>query len=354
MDIITQGLLGSTAAQAGYSDKIGRKSAVYGFIIGLLPDFDIIAGLLGPWASMKFHRGPTHSFFLLTIMAVPIGILCKKLARSDLDQKHWIGMAFLSLITHPVIDWFTAYGTSLWWPFSDRRLAADALSIIDPVYSFPLLVATLAGIFMFTTPLRLKKLAVAALAITSLYAGYGYYNSQKMIALGNEMFRAKGFEPVETRANPTFMNISVFRVVARDASNRYMVTYLKTASKNPLTPIVLHESDTDEYALKAMQHEHAQLFKWFAMNMLQVKSVIDENGQRRVMLNDMRYGLLTDPEKPLFAAEVEFDAAGNVTRVQRRHRRGSADMKSEFNKTMAHVFSGEFQTVDAAWPADKQ
>ncbi|OGK05974.1 MAG: hypothetical protein A2W80_05660 [Candidatus Riflebacteria bacterium GWC2_50_8] len=353
MDIITQGLLGSTAAQAGYGEKIGRKSAFYGFVIGLLPDFDIIAGLFGPWASLKYHRGPTHAFIVLTIMAIPIGMICKRLARSDVDQKHWIGLAFLSLITHPIIDWFTSYGTSLWWPLTDRRYAADALSIIDPVYSFPLLVATLFGLFALTTPLRLKKLALAALAITTVYAGYGYYNSQKMVAMGNEMFRAQGFEPVETRANPTFMNISVFRVVARDAAGRIMVTYLKTASQKPLTKVFLHESDTDEFALKAMQHEHAKLFKWFAMNMLQVKSTVDENSKRIVLLNDMRYGLLTAPDKPLFSAEVEFDSAGNVTRVMRRHSRAGASMKEEFKKTMAHVFSGEFQTIDAAWPAQQ-
>ena len=352
MDIITQGLLGSTAAQAGYGKKIGRKAAFYGFIIGLLPDFDIIAGLFGPWASLKYHRGPTHSFILLTLLAVPVGMLGKRLARSDIEQKHWIGLAFLSLITHPIIDWFTAYGTSLWWPFSDQRFAIDALSIIDPVFSFPLMVATLAGFFAFTTPLRLKKLAIAALVTSTLYAGYGYYNSQTMVVRGIELFKTRGFEPVETRANPTFMNISVFRVVARDAAGRIMVTYLKTASKKPLTDIFLHESDTDDFALKAMQHEHAKLFKWFAMNMLQVQSIVDQYGNRRVLLNDMRYGLLTAPDKPLFLAEVEFDSAGNTTRVVRRHGRASASMKEEFKKTMAHVFSGEFQTIDSDWGAE--
>lgn len=352
MDIITQGLLGSAAAQAGYVDKIGRKAAAYGFIIGLLPDFDILAGLFGPWASLKYHRGPTHSFFLLTLLAVPTGMLCKRIARSDIDQKHWIGLAFLSLITHPVIDWFTAYGTSLLWPFSNRRLAIDALSIIDPLFSFPLLVATVFGCFALLTPLRLKKLAIAALAISTIYAGFGYHNSQKMVTLANKLFRAEGFEPVETRANPTFMNISVFRIVARDAAGRIMTTFLKTASKSPLTPIILHESDADEYAIKAMQHKHAQLFKWFAMNMLQVKSVVDADGNHRVMFNDMRYGLLTDPEKPLFSAEVEFDGAGDVSRVLRRHRRGKTDFKNELKTTLAHVFSGEFKPADAAWGAE--
>ncbi len=352
MDIITQGLLGSAAAQAGYADKIGRKSAIYGFVIGLLPDFDILAGVFGPWASLKYHRGPTHSFFLLTLLAVPTGLLCKRIARSDIDKKHWIGLAFLSLITHPVIDWFTAYGTSLLWPFSNRRMAIDALSIIDPLFSFPLLVATLFGFFALLTPFRLKKLAIAALAISTIYAGYGYHNSQKMVTLGNKLFRDVGFEPVETRANPTFMNISVFRVVARDATGRIMTTYLKTASKKPLTPVSLHESDTDEYVIKAMQHKHAQLFKWFAMNMLQVKSIVDTGGKHRVMLNDMRYGLLTAPEKPLFSAEVEFDAGGNVVKVLRRHRQGAVDFKNELKTTLAHVFSGDLIPTDAAWGAE--
>ncbi|MBU1109559.1 MAG: metal-dependent hydrolase [Candidatus Riflebacteria bacterium] len=347
MDIITQGLLGSTAAQAGYSTKIGRKAAFYGFVIGLLPDFDILAGMFGPWASLKYHRGLTHSFVALTLLSIPTGMLCKRLARSDVEQKHWIGLAFLSMITHPIIDWFTAYGTSLWWPFNDRRYAIDALSIIDPVFSFPLLVATLAGLFAFSTPMRLKKLAIAALLICALYAGYGYHNSQSMVAMGIELFRAEGFEPIETRANPTFMNISVFRVVGCDAAGNIMATYLKTASKQPLTPIFLHKSDTDEFALKAMQHEHAKLFKWFAMGMLQVQSIVAPDGKHKVLLNDMRYGLMTAPDKPLFSAEVEFDLAGNVTGVTRRHARASASLNEEFKKTMAHVFSGEFQTIDA-------
>ncbi|GAB4272932.1 MAG: hypothetical protein Kow0029_12150 [Candidatus Rifleibacteriota bacterium] len=41
MDLITQGLLGSTVARAVFSEKLGKKTALYGFIIGLLTDFDI-------------------------------------------------------------------------------------------------------------------------------------------------------------------------------------------------------------------------------------------------------------------------------------------------------------------------
>lgn len=339
MDLITQGLLGSTVAQAVYSKKLGRRAALYGFLAGLVPDFDIIAGLWGPWASLKYHRGPTHSFIILAALALPVGWLCKKLARSEADLSNWVGLAALSLLTHPVIDWFTSYGTCLLWPLTDRRFAIDALPIIEPVYSIPLLLVTICGLTGLCKPERSKLLAIGALIFTTFYAGWGYNNSQNLIHEGTRLFQARGFEPVEVRATPTLLNLLVFRVCARDLNNRFMVTYLRKDRQQPLSDIVTLNSADDEFVRKALADYRGNLFKWFTMNMLYAESLTQPDGGHKVYLHDMRYGMLLAPGLSLFSAEADFDKQGNLTSFSRRQNHGSVNFKEELKATMAHAFA---------------
>ncbi len=338
MDLITQGLLGSTVAQAACSEKLGRRAALYGFIVGLFPDFDIITGFLGPWVSLKYHRGPTHSFMILPLLAYPIGILCKKIARSEVETRHWVTLAFISLITHPVIDWFTSYGTCLFWPLTNRRYAFDALSIIDPLYSFPLLLVTMAGMIGIFSRKKMMQGAICALILTTLYASWGFANSQNLIKAGREIFQNKGFEPVEIRATPTLMNIFVFRVIGRDAQNRYMLTYMRPGYAQPIMTPMIRESANDEYAKKALAHKHGKLFKWFAMDMIQLDSIVEPDGRHSVYMNDMRYGLMLSPQRTLFSAKASFDKAGNLISLSRVHNRSGVDMKEELKTTLHHAF----------------
>lgn len=341
MDLVTQGLLGATVAQAGYSKKIGVSATLYGFVLGLVPDFDIVAAMFGPWVSMKYHRGPTHSFLVLPLMAVPIGLLLKKVTRSGAPSKYWVGMSFWCLMTHPIIDWFTTYGTCLFWPITSRRYAIDALSIIDFIFTLPLLIVFVIGTLKLFSSAARMKIAVAALTISMLYAGLGYYNSQQMLATGRQLFVSEGFEPVEVRATPTMMNIKVFRVVAKDAANRFMLSYLRAPEGDILVPPRLFESDTSEFVTKALEHEHGELFKWFAMDMILARQFTDEKGSNTVVLQDMRYGMLTAPDLPLFSATVEFSSDGSVKQVKRNSPRDvGVSMKDDVKATLSHIFTG--------------
>jgi len=340
MDLITQGLLGSTVAQAACSEKVGRRASLYGFLIGLMPDFDIVTGLLGPWASLKYHRGPTHSFIILALAAWPIGWLCKKLSGSEASTGCWAGIAFLSLITHPVIDWFTTYGTCLLWPVSDRRFALDALSIIDPAFSLPLFLVTFAGLSGLFSLRRMRFAAIIALILTTLYAGWGYFNSQSMAEKGKRIFQENGFKPVEVRATPTLLNIFVFRVVAIDGANNFMVTYLRTGSDKPVSETHHIISARDPYVEKALADNRGRLFQWFSMNMLHAESHPQPDGTHSVILNDMRYGMLLAPDKSLFSAEATFDSQGNLTNLVRRQSHRNVDFRTELKTTIANAKAG--------------
>jgi hypothetical protein len=140
------------------------------------------------------------------------------------------------------------------------------------------------------------------------------------------------------------LNTVVYRVVAKDATDRFMVTYLKKSSPTPLTPIITLEPDRDEFVTRALEHEHGRLFRWFSMNMLQPKSIALPDGEHKVVLNDIRYGMFLDPARALFAAEAHFDSNGTLTGFTRVQNHRSISIKHELSATLAHVFS---ETPDA-------
>lgn len=338
MDLVTQGLLGSAVSQAAYGEKIGRKAAFYGFLLGLLPDFDIIAGLWGPWASLKYHRGPTHALPLLIIASLPIGYVFKKIARSDAPLKHWSGMAFLALFTHPLIDWCTTYGTPLLWPFTNQRFANDALPIIDPFYSVPLLIAFFIGLFGFLTPKKRMAIAAFALAVSSIYAFWGYGNSQYLVAEGKKIFAAEGFEPIEVRATPTMFNNRLFRVVGMDKNRDFLVTYMKIGNGTTLNPVEKVSASRHELVDKAMNHEIGKLFTWFAMDMICPVLEMRPDGSARVTLKDMRYGFMISQNSSLFAAEAEFDSQGQLLSFSRKRGRDGQSFKKELRRLAEEFF----------------
>ncbi len=141
--------------------------------MGTLPDLDVLPGLLmSPAQALHFHRGPTHSLFFAFVAAPVLGWLVSRLYRARrpalASPGPWIGAAFLALWTHPMLDFFTIYGTQLLWPFTDHPFALGSVFIVDPVYSVPLFVAV--GVAFFR---RRAWPVPAALVWSTLYLAWG-------------------------------------------------------------------------------------------------------------------------------------------------------------------------------------
>ncbi len=43
----------------------------------------------------------------------------------------WLASA-AGIASHLLLDWITSYGTMLWWPVSDARLALSLVFIVEP------------------------------------------------------------------------------------------------------------------------------------------------------------------------------------------------------------------------------
>ena len=88
---------------------------------------------------------------------------------SGLTYLNWVKLHFWAIFTHPLLDSCTTYGTQLFQPFSDYRVAFNNVSVADPAYTVPFLLFLLtASMFTHKTHWR-KILNYGGLAVSSIY-----------------------------------------------------------------------------------------------------------------------------------------------------------------------------------------
>lgn len=333
MDTLTQIALGATVAEAGFRHRLGGKAVVFGAACGLLPDLDMLARLAGELTSLVHHRGITHSLLTLTLLSPLVGYAGYRWARrtprsgaeadpgtagSDLRQwLLWTHLAFWALVTHPLLDVFTTYGTQLFAPVTDHRYALDAVSIVDLACSLPLWTIALVALLRWRREPgpRRRWLARFALAWSTAYLLVAFGLSQAVVHRAEKQLQAEGFAPVAVRAVPTFLVTGAWRVVAR---NRRGDLRQGAASSwaAPRIAFTRFDRPRDPLVDKGLASRPGKMLQWFSAGMIRV-SVKRSNRLRAVVLEDARFGLLSDPRAAVFRLQLEFDQTDRLRRVRR-------------------------------------
>ena len=326
MDTVTQALLGATIGQAGFAQRLGPRAKWWGAAAGLLPDLDVIAvATHGPFGEMLYHRGFTHSLWFGFVAGPALAWLVHRAyaarGRDPGDLRAWAALFVLALVTHPLIDWNTPYGTQLLAPFSRERFALDGVGIIDPFYSVPLILALIAGFVMGRSAAALRRAhnaALAALLVSSLYMVYGAVLNARLEAQLAQHFRAEGAHSVIVRAYPTMLQPWLRRVVARSDDTvhvGWVSTFAPEAARwqsfAPTEHPLVDELDATP---------EGRLFRWFAMD--ETHGRVRDTGDGFVVeLEDLRYGLPGPPEEGMWGVRAFFDRGGTLRGPVERFRR---------------------------------
>ncbi|MFA0962743.1 metal-dependent hydrolase [Roseivirga sp. BDSF3-8] len=170
MDSLTQFVLGAAVGEALLGKKEGRKALVWGAVAGTIPDLDVIANnFLNDLQALLFHRGFSHSLFFALLMAPLLAWLAITIhGRGRATLRQWTIMFFWCLFTHPLLDIFTNYGTQLLYPLWDARIAFNTISIVDPLYTLPLLV-TFVAVLIIKNRQKRWRWTMVCLAISHVY-----------------------------------------------------------------------------------------------------------------------------------------------------------------------------------------
>jgi len=155
MDSVSQIALGASVCYAAIGPKIGKRALLIGAIAGTLPDMDVLVPYDDAIASFTYHRSWSHSLLVLSAVSWPLTWLIRRLLQTispqsqriadDVPFARWWLAIWLVLITHPLLDSFTIYGTQIWWPLPLPPVAIGSIFIIDPLYTIPLIVGCIAA-----------------------------------------------------------------------------------------------------------------------------------------------------------------------------------------------------------------
>lgn len=109
-----------------------------GAVADTLPDLDVLLDHGDPIANMVLHRAESHSLFWLTLFSFPCAVGVLAINRQwSAGLRWWLAM-WLALITYPLLDAMTVYGTQLALPFTNFPFAVSSVFIINPLYTMPL------------------------------------------------------------------------------------------------------------------------------------------------------------------------------------------------------------------------
>jgi inner membrane protein len=149
MDPLTHGLLGAVSARAVFGDRLPKGGAIVAGLAAMAPDLDLfINPSSDPTAIWINHRNFTHG-----LPFVPVGAALSALpflAFKRFREPVVFGATLVAYFTHPILDACTSYGTQLFRPFTDTRVAWDLVSVIDPFFTVPLLAGLLWSVYRRT------------------------------------------------------------------------------------------------------------------------------------------------------------------------------------------------------------
>lgn len=293
MDPITQGVLGATWSLNGVSSKRKdeiKKALWLGWLSGMAPDLDIfIKSQTDPLLFLEYHRHFTHS-----LVFIPFGALICTLILNSFFKLSWTRAylyCFLGFASHALLDSCTSYGTQLFWPFSNFRVAWDIVSIVDLAYTIPLLY-----LVFRTAKKKSLRWSRYALIFSFAYMFLGAFQHHRAI----EILKAKAVErnhiALRIHAKPSFGNMILYRGIYETEDKFYT-----DAVRVPLLGRALlfeggslpkfQLSDHPEITQDSVLAKDIKRFAWFSNDFL-----VWHPTQKGV-LADFRYSMLPDSAK---------------------------------------------------------
>ncbi len=212
MDSLSQLALGSAIGVAVMGRRTAVwKAALWGGVAGTLPDLDALIDFGDAVANMTYHRAQSHGLFYLTLFSPLLAWLVSRIHGEAALFKRWWLALWLALFTHPLLDWFTIYGTQLWQPFSEEPLGLGSMFIIDPLYTLPLLIGVIVALSLKSaTGLRWNMIG---LGLSCAYLVWSAIAQQHVLSVAREALRQQNIVVDGMFATPSPLNTVLWRVV---------------------------------------------------------------------------------------------------------------------------------------------
>ena len=297
MDSLTQIVLGAACGEIVLGKKIGNRALLFGAIGGTIPDLDVFIGRFlysNEIQVMAFHRGFMHSILFAVLGAFLFGWLSFKIYNTGkrietTTKKNWIKLFFWAILTHPILDCFTPYGTQLFAPFSDYRVAFNNISVADPIYTIPFLLCLIIVMFYNRENQKRKWWLKTGIYISSIYMIFTIGNKLYIDLVFKESFKKAGISYDRFTAQPTILNNILWYAVA-ETDKQYHLAFYSLLDKSSLSEKVI--SVDKNHDLIDMDNSNLKTLSWFSNGYFNLSKKGETDKYNYV---DLRYPML-NPE----------------------------------------------------------
>lgn len=347
MDSLTQIVLGAAVGEVVLGKKVGNRALLWGAVGGTIPDLDVVTSIfLDPLQTLAAHRGFSHSIVFAVLGAflfgwlihrlyqspfhkylamlgwfmIPVGVvyfisrifdnasfsivsgsimtviligafivLYKKYFKSesrelpDATLKDWQWLMFWAVFTHPLLDCFTTYGTQLFQPFSDYRVAFNTIAVADPFYTLPFLICIISIFFHHRKTEKRRRLAWIGMTISSVYMMLCVFNKSRVNTVWQNTLKSSDVKYSRYMTSPSILSNFLWTCVA-ETDEGFVTGQYSVFDKEP--KVLFEKILRNQTGKNLPLDDHTfERMRWFSNNFY---SIIEH--PQGLQFNDLRFG----------------------------------------------------------------
>jgi len=315
MDSITHIALGACMGEAFLDRKLGKKAMIWGALAQSVPDVDFLASFwMNTSSNLLAHRGFTHSFLFVAIIAVFFSLIAERWHRPhNISFKRWLLFFGGVIFFHVFIDAFNNYGVGWFEPFSHQRISFNAIYVADPFYSIWPGVAVIFLIVSKHAWRGRRKWWMMGLGVSSIYLLYCLFNKTMIDKDVRYILKKQDVQYTRYFTTPTALQNWLWYVVAGNDSGYYVGFRSVFDSKKKID--FEYFPRNDKLLDSVENHEELQKLIRFSQQFYTVEKWSDT-----LVFNDLRFGQIMgwqDPKGKFVFHYFLKDSADNNLVVQR-------------------------------------
>jgi inner membrane protein len=303
----------------------GAPRATWAVVIlaGTIADLDALSAISGPSAYLNWHRTYSHSLAASVVAGVVLSLVYVLLSRNPVQirasRAALFGAILLAGWLHLAIDACQSEGVQLFWPFSERRIAADWLADIDP-WILAILVLAIALpelLHLVSSEIGAKDKrprgrtgAIIGLVAVVFYVGVrASLHSNALAAM--QAWTYRGESPRRVGAFPESVSPLTWHGIVETESALHQVTVNADpgASFDPESGVTLYKPEPSPVLDQARDSAAAKKFLSIARF---PKATVEKTADvYTVELRDLRYAAAGETRHEI-AVLVDIDASGKV------------------------------------------
>ena len=300
MDPVSQGAVGAVFAQSAAKKENIILIGFIGFLAGLAPDLDVlIRSEDDPILFLEYHRQFSHSLFFIPIGSFFVALFIFPFVRGLMSLRMVYIASFLGYATHGLLDACTSYGTQLFWPFSDQRVTWNNISIVDPIFTIPIVILLAIAITK-----RKRIFSFIAIGWITFYLSLGFIQYERTLSAAMDLANSRGHNAERMTLKPSFGNLILWKSIYQHEET-YYVDAIRTVHSSTWCLGESIEMFDYQYHLPSLDKDSQQAkdierFRWFSQDYL---GYDDKNS----LVTDIRYSMIPNQIAPMWGLVIDTE-----------------------------------------------